>query len=318
MTYIPDALKAGAVVYADCRAERIEINGHVRRVHARAVNGPSPGPEVILEAPVVIVAASAIHSPLLLQRSRLGQSSGHLGRNLTFHLTSAVIGEYDRIIDPGSGIPQSVMCDEFLNRQGDGGGFWIEAVPVHPALAGLSLPGFGEVHRQLMKNYRHLGALIVLVKEIDSSGTVKANNRGSAVIKYEQGPRDREVLRQALGEAARIHFAAGARSVFTLHSRLTRMRSPGEVSDFLESASWGTNQLGLFSAHPLGTCRMSRDPDEGVVDLHCQVHGASGVFVVDGSITPTSLGVNPQLTILAMAEKAAEWIADNHRRLSSG
>ena len=175
---------------------------------------------------------------MLLLRSGLANASNHVGRNLTFHLTTGVIGEYDRIIDPGSGIPQSVMCDEFLNRQGDGGGFWIEAVPVYPALAGLSLPAFGKVHREFMEDFRHLGALIVLVKETDSSGTVRVNGRGAAVIKDEQGTRDREVLRQAVGEAAKIHFAAGARSVITLHARVTRMRSPGEINDVLEEASW--------------------------------------------------------------------------------
>jgi choline dehydrogenase-like flavoprotein len=121
-----------------------------------------------------------------------------------------------------------------------------------------------------------------------------------------------------VSEAAKIHFAAGARSVFTLHTRMTRMNSPAEITDVLDDASWGTNHLTLFSAHPLGTCRMSRDPGAGVVDQHCQVHGLGGVFVVDGSVTPTSLGVNPQITLLAMAEKAAEWIADNFRSVSSG
>jgi choline dehydrogenase-like flavoprotein len=317
-TYIPDAVKAGAQVYADCRAEKIELHGRTKRVHARVVSGPAPGPEVILEAPVVIVSASAIYSPVLLLRSGLGNASNHVGRNLTFHLTTAVIGEYERFIDPGSGIPQSVMCDEFLNRQGDGSGFWIEAVPVYPALAGLSLPAFGKVHRQFMEGFRHLGALIVLVKETDSSGTVRANSRGGAVIKYEQGPRDREVLRQAVGEAAKIQFAAGARSVITLHARLTRITSPAEIDDILEDASWGPNHLSLFSAHPLGTCRMSRDPHAGVVDARCQTHDVRGLFVVDGSITPSSLGVNPQLTLLAMAEKASEWIAENHHRISAG
>jgi choline dehydrogenase-like flavoprotein len=318
-TYIPDAVNAGAMVYADCRAEKIEVHGRTKRVIARVVNaGPASGPEVILEAPVVIVAASAIGSPVLLQRSGLANSSNHVGRNLTFHLTTAVIGEYDRVIDPASGIPQSVMCDEFLNRQGDGGGFWIEAVPVYPALAALAMPGFGKVHRNFMENFRHLGALIVLVKEVDSSGTVKANRRGAATIKYEQGPRDLAALRQAVGKAAKIHFAAGARSVFTLHTRVTRMASPGEIDTALDDASWGPNHLALFSAHPLGTCRMSRDPAEGVVDEHLQTHDVRGLFVVDGSITPTSLGVNPQITLLAMAEKAAEWIADHYAVIAAG
>lgn len=101
-----------------------------------------------------------------------------MGKNLTFHLTSAVLGIYDRVIYRAGGIPQSAMCDEFLNKNGDGGGFWFEAVPIYPALASLALPAFGSFHRQMMRNYPHIGASIVLVKEIDSCGRVTVNDYG--------------------------------------------------------------------------------------------------------------------------------------------
>jgi choline dehydrogenase-like flavoprotein len=316
LTYIPDAVRAGATVFTDCRAERIERSGARQRVSGYVLaKGPAERKtDFVIEAPVVIVSASAINSPVLLMKSGIAGSSGQLGKNLTFHLTSAVMGLFDRVIYAGGGIPQSAMCDEFLNKNGDRGGFWIEAVPVYPTLASLALPGFGRPHREMMRQYPHIGSSIVLVKEIDSSGTVTVNSGGRPVITYSPGPRDLEYLKQGLSAVAAIHFAAGARRVMTLHSTLTEFASPGEIRKRLDGAGWGMNRIALFSAHPLGTCRMGKDPRSSVVDAHCRIHDVPGVFVIDGSITPTSLGVNPQMTILAVAEKSAEWIAENFNR----
>jgi choline dehydrogenase-like flavoprotein len=317
VTYIPAALKAGAQVFADCRAEKIEVAGSLKRVSGNVLNREtrSPKTDFVFEAPVVVVSASAIGSPVLLLKSRLANSSGELGRNLTLHLTTAVASSFGQAIEAGAGIPQSVLCDEFLNKNGDGGGFWLEAVPVYPALAALSLPGFGEAHWRMIRNYPHLGVTIALVKEIDSSGRVSVNSHGRPSISYELGPRDGEYLRQSVGEAARIHFASGAPSVMTLHATPTVIPSPEKIEAVLNSSRWGMNDLCLFSAHPLGTCRMARDRAQGVVDSHCQSHDVKGLFVIDGSVVPTSLGVNPQVTLLAIAEKSAEWIAENSPRM---
>jgi choline dehydrogenase-like flavoprotein len=117
--------------------------------------------------------------------------------------------------------------------------------------------------------------------------------------------------------AARIHFAAGAKQVMTLHATPNLISSAGEIERRIRSASWEANDIALFSAHPLGTCRMGRDPRTSVVDPRCQAHDVRGLFVIDGSVTPTSLGVNPQVTLLALAEKSAEWLADNFRQVSA-
>jgi choline dehydrogenase-like flavoprotein len=319
VTYVPEAVKAGATILADCRAEKIEIHGRMKTVTGKILDPETRTPrlDVSIEAPVVIVSASAINSPVLLLKSGLANSSNELGKNLTFHLTTAVAGTYERVIYPAGGIPQSVFCDEFLNKNGDNGGFWIEAVPVYPALAALAFPGFGAFHRENMANYRHVGASISLVKEIDSSGRVKANKYGRATIRYELGPKDLEYVKQGIAAAARIHFAAGATKVMTLHARPTVIQSTGDIDHMLRSRRWDMNDIGFFSAHPLGTCRMAKDRRRGVVDSHCQTHDVGGLFVIDGSVTPTSLGVNPQMTLLAIAEKNAEWIVENFAKFTA-
>jgi len=313
LTYIPDAVNRGATVYADCRAEKIEIHGSLKRVTGNILEADTrnAGGEFSIEAPVVIVSASAINSAVLLLKSRLANASGEVGKNLTFHLTTAAAGRYERVIDPAGGIPQSALCDQFLNSEGDSGGFWIEAVPVYPALAALAFPGFGDAHRERMKEFPHTGASIVLVKESDSAGRVTVNDRGRASIDYHRGPKDLEYMKLGVAAAARIHFAAGAKEVMTLHTSPTVIRHPGEIDRKIRGASWERNDVALFSAHPLGTCRMGTDARRSVVDPHCQAHDVPGLFVIDGSVTPTSLGVNPQITLLAIAEKSAEWIAEN-------
>ncbi|MCK5571335.1 MAG: GMC family oxidoreductase N-terminal domain-containing protein, partial [Bacteroidetes bacterium] len=151
MTYIPDAVKAGGTVLADCRALKIEVVGRKKRVTGIVTQSDrgTTRKEFSIEAPVVVVSGSALHSPVLLLRSGLANSSDQVGRNLTLHLTTAVAGLYDRVIYAAGGIPQSATCDEFMNRNGDGGGFWIEAIPAYPALSAISLPGFGSFHRRL-------------------------------------------------------------------------------------------------------------------------------------------------------------------------
>ncbi len=317
ITYIPDAEKAGATVFSDCRAEGITLSGSRKRVSGFVLDRLTgkKKTDFIIEAPVVIVSASAINSPVVLLKSNLANSSGEVGKHLTLHPTSAVVGLFDHVIYPAGGIPQSAMCDEFLNKNNDEGGFWIEAVPVYPVLAAMALPGFGKAHRDTMAQYPHFGASIILVKETDSEGRIAVNENGRPSISYNLGDRDRAYVRQALGIAAQIHFAAGAKKVMTLHALRTEMVNPGEVAQSLENADWSPNEFNLYSAHPLGSCRMGEDPAASVVNSQCQTHDVKGLFVVDGSVMPTSLGVNPQLTILAIAEKNAEWIADNFASL---
>jgi choline dehydrogenase-like flavoprotein len=319
ITYIPDAVTAGATVFANFRANKIDVREKTKRVTGIVFDEQTQKPKTdfVIEAPIVIVAASAINSPVLLLKSGLANSSGEVGRNLTFHLTSAVLGLYEKIMYGAGGIPQSAMCDEFLNKNGDGGGFWLEAVPIYPTLAGLALPGFGSAHRDRMHAYPNIGATIVLVKEIDSSGRVTVNDEGRASISYSLRGRDLEYLKQGLDVAARVQFAAGARKVMTLHSIPTEFQSPAEISKKLASAEWGTNEIAMYSAHPLGTCRMGADPRTSVVDSNCQSHDTKGLFVIDGSVMPTSLGVNPQVTILSIAEKSAEWLVDHFDQVRS-
>ena len=318
--YVPAALAAGARLFTDVRVERVELaerggGAPLKRVHATVLDRESGAPRghLTVEAPVVVLAGGAVGTPALLQRSGMG--GGGVGRFLRLHPTTAVFGRYEgREMYGGAGIPLSSICDEFL-RGSDGYGFWIETPPCYPALSAAALPGFGSAHRGLMESLPTLAAMVVLVRDgVDraaSNGSVMVDRGGRVRIRYRLAAADRARLLRGMDAAARIHFAAGAGEVSTLHTHACRMRSPAELGSMpLRPA--GPNQLGVLSAHVNGTCRMGTDPDTSGCTPDGERHGVPGLYVADGSLLPTAPGVNPQETIMALATVVAERIAARH------
>ena len=317
--YVSAALAAGARLFADVRAERVELAERgggepLKRVHAAVLDRETGAPRgrLTVEAPVVVVAAGAVETPALLQRSAMG--GGGVGRFLRLHPTTAVAGLYQQEVYAGGGIPLSAVCDEFL-RGSDGYGFWIETPPFYPALTAAGLPGFGAAHREMMLAAPRLAPMIVLVRDgadrARSNGSVGVDAQGRVRIRYRLDAEDRSRLLRGMDAAARIHFAAGADEVATLHARAFRARSPAELRGLPLRPS-GPNQLGVLSAHVNGTCRIGTDPAASGCTPDGERHGVRGLYVADGSLLPTAPGVNPQETIMALVTVVAERIAARH------
>ncbi|HEX6047728.1 MAG TPA: GMC family oxidoreductase, partial [Gemmatimonadaceae bacterium] len=328
--YVARATAAGARLLPDARVEHVEIierDGSatsvarasrrtmppLKRIHVTRVDRHTrrPHSSVVVEAPVVVLAAGAISTPVILQRSGLG--GGGVGRYLRLHPTTATLGEHASDVYAAGGIPQSAVCDEFIRRDDRGYGFWIECAPTHPALAAIAVPGIGEAHRDLMRRARRTTNLISLVRDgsdLDASnGAVTVTSRGRRQISYRVGPRDRENLIAGVQAAARILLAAGVTDVWTLHTHGEPIRHERDVVA-LRDRGWGPHDLTMFSAHVNGTCRLGTDPRVSGVDPSGERFGARGIYVVDGSLFPTGLGVNPQLTIMALATVIAERMVD--------
>jgi choline dehydrogenase-like flavoprotein len=324
--YLPRAVAAGARLIPDARVDRIAIlerdptastatrltrrsTAPVKRVYATQLDRETRRPitQIVAEAPVVVLAAGAVGTPAILQRSGLG--GGGVGRFLRLHPTTAVAGEHNADVYAAAGIPQSAVCDEFIRRDDNGYGFWIECAPLHPALAAVASGGFGVPHRELMRRFRRTTNLIVLVRDGSdletSNGSVTVSRRGATRISYRLGRRDRANLMIGVESAARIMFAAGATGVRTLHERGDELQSERDIAG-LRDREWGPHDLTLFSAHVNGTCRMGTDPNRSGVDSSGERHGVRGLYVADGSLLPTGLGVNPQATIMAIATMIAE------------
>ena len=323
--YLPRAFAAGARLMPDARVDRIEVierdtaasaatagsrrsTAPLKRVHVTVLDRLTRQPvrRVVAEAPTVVLAAGAIGTPVLLQRSGFG--GGGVGRFLRLHPTTAVAGEHAENVYAAAGIPQSAVCDEFIRRDDHGYGFWIECAPHHPGLAAVAAAGFGAEHRDVMRRFAKTTNLIVLVRDGSdfdlSNGSVTLRG-GRARITYRLGPRDRANLVAGVQASARMLLAAGITGVRTLHALGAELKDEADVAA-LRDRPWGPHDLTLFSAHVNGTCRLGIDPRVSGVDPSGQRHGMRGLYVVDGSLLPTGLGVNPQATIMALATVIAE------------
>ena len=291
--WIPRAQRAGAVIHTNTRARRIVVeHGRVRAVEA---------PGLRVQADTVIVAAGALLTPLLLRANRLGGASGQLGRNLTIHPASAARALYDEPVDPWVGVPQSVYVDELA-----GDGIMLEGIAGPPDQGAMSTPRSGHEHRELMLAARRTGSFGVMV--CDSAHGRVHGVAGRMVVRYDLHPDDAERFRRGFELLARIFFAAGAREVVVPIDGVPTLRD-GDTGP-LQRARVRPRQIGAMAFHPLGTARAGADPATSVVDPDLQVHGVAGLHVADGSVVPSSLGVNPQITIMALAARLA-------RRLSA-
>jgi choline dehydrogenase-like flavoprotein len=319
VVFVPRAVAAGARVFCDVRADRIDVVDHgsatpLKRVSATVVDRTTreSRARITIEAPLVVLAAGAVGTPALLERSALG--GGGVGRWLRLHPTTGVFGLFDHVLYATAGAPQTAVCAEFM--QGDDGyGFWIETPALRPGLAAAALPGFGVEHRSFMREFARLGPLIVLQRDGADrrrcSGDVRVDRSGRIRIRYRLGPADRARLVQGVQAAARLTLAAGARHALTLHADSAVVRTESDVRK-LSLRAWGPNHVGMFSAHVNGTCRMGTDPRESGCTPDGERHGVPGLYVVDGSLLPTAPGVNPQLTIMALASLVSDRIIDRH------
>ena len=312
-TFIPRALAAGATLYADTHAVRIDVvrrSGDAaramptKRVTAvvRTPRSDEPPRSLTFEAPIVIVAGGAVETPLLLQRSGMGD--GGVGHWLRLHPTTAVIGVFDREIYGAAGIPLSTMCDEFIQRDANGYGFWLECPPLHPAIGSAAISGFGETHASMMRQFPQLSSIIALTRDGSdtgrSSGSVLLDAKGRPRIRYAVTGADAANVRASIAAAARLTLAAGAREVHTLHSAPIVVRTEADLPQ-ISMRAIDANRLTLFSAHVNGTCRIGTDPATSGVTPDGERHGVRGVYVFDGSMLPTGVGVNPQETIMTFS-----------------
>jgi choline dehydrogenase-like flavoprotein len=313
-TYLADAVAAGAQVYADCRVKLVETDrGRARAVTADVLDRATDRPRARLVAYArrgVLLAAGAINTPALLLRSEAGLDSGQVGRRTFLHPTVPLIAFYDQPIEAFYGAPQSVAVHHFADR-GARPGYFLETAPIHPMLAALAFPGFGDAHRRIVERLPYVQATIALLVDghhDDAGGSVAVNGAGHIRLRYPLHPSLRAAAADALADMARLQLAAGAREVMTLHETPIVIRSEADVAR-IAGAPFGPNQHALFSAHQMGGSAMGEDPARSVVDSRGRHHALENLWIVDGSIFPTSLGVNPQLSIYAHARLFATEIA---------
>jgi choline dehydrogenase-like flavoprotein len=308
-TYLPVTQRGrSSSIITKCHAERVLIErGRTVGVMAttKALDGVVENIEI--RAPIVVVCAGGIESPALLQRSGLSHSA--LGENLYLHPTSAVAGVHANPVQAWSGPPQTILSGHFSRVDGNFG-FRLEAAPTHPGLLALAAPWTSaRSHRTLMQRAAHVSATIALTRDA-TGGRVRSRRDGGVTIDYAVGRREQTLLAHGIESAARVQFAAGAEEVHTLHATGPVLRrSAPDVEAFARrilSEPIAANRCTVFSAHQMGTCRMGRERRVSVCDENGAVYGVKGLYVADASLFPASSGVNPMITVMALAKCVAE------------
>jgi choline dehydrogenase-like flavoprotein len=310
ITYLPDAVDKGAQVVARCRVDRLRVEpGRVTAAERGALGDDGytdAATRLTVRANRFVLSAGAINSPAVLIRSGLG--GGLVGRRTFLHPVVGVASLWKDPIEPFYGAPQSVASHAFADR-GDQVGFFLEAMPLHPMLASVVVGSAGAPHYAVMKNLAHLSAHLALAIDgfhpSETGGTVEVRPSGAPLLDYRLPPRIFEGLREGLRQLVRIDLAAGALRSFTSHSPPIEITSPRELA-LLDGAPMEANRVGVGSAHVMGGCAMGDDPSRSVVrSSDLRHHAIANLHVVDGSVFPTSLGVNPQETIYGLAHLMA-------------
>jgi len=275
---------------------------------------------VHVRAKAVVAAGSAIQTPALLLRS--GIRSTGVGLGLRLDPTTALLAEHPHPIRMWKGPMQTIAVRRFQEADEGHHGPWLETAPAHPGLVALALPWLGgRAHKDAMRRLPYASSTIVLVRDV-AEGRVSIDARGEPVLEYRLSPRDRRNLVLGLREAARIQWAAGATRIGTLHLRDCSVgdgSAPIRRSDLetlLEDISRlgvKENGLALFTAHPMGSARAGRDPRRSAAKPTGESHEVRNLWIGDGSLFPTAPGVNPMISIMALAARTAGFI---HARLA--
>ena len=300
VSFIPAALRANAFLYTRTTAEAVLIDeGRAAGIIARTRGGA----RLTLRSRATVLAMGALLTPPFLLRHRLGNRSLQVGRNLTIHPAMGMAAEMDHPTDGFRSVPQGYAIEGFFNER-----LLFEGGTAPPDLMVASTHEVGPRFMSFADRMDHMVLFGFAVKDT-SHGQVFQGPAGRPLITYFLNREDRERIRRGVEILTRVFFAGGARRVFLPIRGFELFESEADLERFLRSP-FKPRDLDLTAYHPLGTTRLGVDPRRSVVGPSHELHDLPGLFICDGGAIPSSLGVNPQITIMAMATRAGELLAE--------
>jgi choline dehydrogenase-like flavoprotein len=309
LNFVPEVMARGGAVVSCAPVDRVLFQGsRATGVSGRFVHPQTRarGARFFLRAKkAVVVAASVTHSPVLLMRSGLMLPA--LGEHFRAHPGTGVFGDYDEPVDMNVGATQGWASVSF--RQAPG--LKLETLAIPPELVASRLAGGGRVLMERLSRYRHLAMWCHAVRA-ETRGSVKPGFFGRPLVRYTLDRADMERFRAGMVLLAKQHFAAGARRIIPGIAGMPYELGPDQVK-LLEDAPLDPRRYVAVLSHLFGGCVMGRDERTSVTDGKGRVHGVEGLVVADASVIPTNLGVNPQHTIMALAQVFAEALLDGER-----
>jgi choline dehydrogenase-like flavoprotein len=286
----------GLRIFSECMAEHIETRG---RRATEVVCRLGDGRRLRVAADTVVVSGGALASSLLLQRSGLGGKLA--GTGLSFNVGAPLTADFKEELHSYDGLQithgyRPPGEDQLILES------WFNPVGTQA----LMMPGWFSDHFENMRRYSHLSCIGVVVGS-QRNGTVTAKRGRGMKLSYDPTEADLALMIKGTKLAARIHFASGALRVMPMTFRSRSYTSVEQVNELDEIVHDNTD-IGLHTSHPQGGNAISRDPAKGVIDERFGIHGIENVFVCDASVFPSSVTVNPQLTVMALADYAAAGI----------
>jgi choline dehydrogenase-like flavoprotein len=293
VTQVPAALHAGAALLTHARVSKVLWRGsRAVGVKGHLVDdlGHKRGTFVV-RAKLVVLSAGARHTPGILRRSRL--RARPIGRGLHTHPNAKCVGVFDERIDPWVGTHQAFHVHHHRDE-----GILIGYAAIPPGLLAAAMPGLGPENAEKMALYNHMLTAATLVEDETEGRVVMGPDRQPYMVQT-LGDDDIERLHKGVRLTAELLFAAGARKVFTPFADLPTLDGPGDLPR-VDARPRNRDTIELMTVHIMGTARMARDATRGATDDAGAVFDTQGLVVADASVLPTSIGVNPQETIIAM------------------
>lgn len=299
VTYLPWAVAYGATIHADTRVTQVLAEGGAATgVKAEVVENGSVKATLQVDAPIVVLAAGPIQTPILLQKSGLANSSGQVGKNFACHPTLSVTAEFDQEVNDFHGATHSLYMDRHTLPE-QGGYLLLNAVQ-DPVEASTQVePGTGKPFVAYMSRYRNTIRLISLIHD-KNNGEVRWEN-GVKKIDYDVDDEDFEAMKKGLVTTCKVLFASGARKLSLPSSQPLEITRVEDVERMVGGLRNERARYRYTSFHPQGTCRMGADPKTTVVNPHGETHDVKRLYVADASLLPTSIGYNPSETVYALA-----------------
>ncbi len=312
LSYLPRLLAAGGQLFSDCLVTRVlHRNGRAHGVRGRIRNGPhrAKGDRLEVRAKVVLVACGGLHTPLLLKSSGLAPFGSQVGQNLTLHPGFRVFARFDETVRGWSGAMQSAYTDAFEHER-----FTLMSLFIPASVIAATMPGAGPAHHARARDMPHIAMFGAMIHD-EGPGTVRRTPGREPLVTYRMSPRDQAAMRRGIRVLAETFFAAGAEEVYLpLLGMPAAFDADGLRRLDLDRIPGSRFESG--SQHPLGTCRLGTSAATSGVDPEGRLWDADNVYVADGSVLPTSLGVNPQLTIMAMATRIAVRLRERFPRIA--
>ncbi|WP_300724634.1 GMC family oxidoreductase [Pseudomonas sp.] len=320
VTTIPATLENGGELLYLARAQKLLIQGdHVTGLECMAMDRRCVAPTgrtITVKARHYVLAGGGINTPGLLMRSDAPDPHQRAGRRTFLHVVNFSAARFPEAINPFYGAPQSIYSDHFQWQNGVTGpmGYKLEVPPLHPALAATLFASAGENGVRHMAQLSHTHMMLALMRDgfhPDSpGGNVELRSDGSPVLDYRLTPYAWEALKRAFHSMAEIQFAAGASAVMPLHSDARYLSNLKQTREQIERLSLQTYRTRLASAHVMGGCAMGENPRTAVTDSLGRHHQLRNVSIHDGSLFPTSIGANPQLSVYGLTAKLATHLAE--------